>query len=164
MSALKTYQRLARYPMGRWLFAKAVCFKAPYFASIRPRFERLEPNRCEVTIEDGRHVHNHLGTVHAIAMCNLAELAGGVMTDATMPDSMRWIPKGMTVEYLQKATGRLRAVATPECPIVKSTRGYELPVLVEVNNASNETVFRARIAMWVSPRPSASDREVPAST
>lgn len=164
MSALKTYQRLVRLPMGRWLFARAVCFKAPYFETIRPRFERLEPNRCEVTIPDGRHVHNHLGTVHAIAMCNLAELAGGVMTDATVQASMRWIPKGMTVEYLKKATGRLRAVATPECPIVESTAGYDLPVLVEINNASNETVFRARIAMWVSPRPTASATSAASST
>jgi hypothetical protein len=41
--------------------------------------------RCEVRIRDRRRVHNHIGTVHAIALCNLAELSAGVMTDATIP-------------------------------------------------------------------------------
>ena len=66
-------------------------------------------------------MHNHIGTVHAIALCNLAELSAGVMTDATIPASMRWIPKGMTVEYLKKATGTMRGVATPDIPAVEST-------------------------------------------
>lgn len=152
MSVLKTWQTLVRYPLGRWIFARALCFKAPYFATIRPRFERLEPGCCKVSIPDRRSVHNHLGTVHAIALCNLAELAGGIMTDATLPLSMRWIPKGTTVEYLKKASGRMRAVARPEMPIVESAVGYDLPVIVEAFNAADEVVFRARIAMWVSPR------------
>lgn len=149
---LQTYQRLARLPFGQWLFARAVCFKAPYFATISPRFERLEANCCEVSIPDRRRVRNHLGTVHAIALCNLAELAGGVMTDATLPPSMRWIPKGMTVEYLKKAKGRMRAVARPDIPVVEATAGYELPVVVEVRDSADDCVFRARITMWVSPR------------
>lgn len=45
---------------------------------------------------------NHIGTVHAIAMCNMAELAGGTMTEVTVPSTHRWIPKGMTVEYLKR--------------------------------------------------------------
>jgi len=149
---LSLYRRLARWPGGRWLFARAVCLKAPYFATIAPRFVALEPGRCEVVIADRRRVHNHLGTVHAIALCNLAELAAGVMTDATVPASMRWIPKGMTVEYLKKATGTMHAVATPDLPVVEAGAGYELPVTVLVSNDGAEPVFRARIAMWVSPR------------
>lgn len=35
-------------------------------------------------------------------MCNMAELAGGTMTEVTVPSTHRWIPKGMTVEYLKK--------------------------------------------------------------
>lgn len=34
-------------------------------------------------------------------MCNMAELAGGTMTEVTVPSTHRWIPKGMTVEYLK---------------------------------------------------------------
>lgn len=151
-SVLQLYDRLARWPAGRWLFSRAVCFKAPYFASIAPRIERLEPGRCEATLRHRRRVSNHLGTVHAIALCNLAELAAGLMTDASLPPSMRWIPKGMAVEYLKKANGRMRAVATPMRAIEAAPEGYELPVEVLVTDPQGDTVFRARIAMWVSPR------------
>ncbi|MDG2519088.1 hotdog fold domain-containing protein [Lysobacter soli] len=149
---LSLYGKFTRWPAGHWLFSRAICFKAPYFGTIAPRIVSLEPNRCEVRIADRRRVHNHIGTVHAIALCNLAELAAGVMTDATLPASMRWIPKGMTVEYLKKATGTMHGVATPDVPVVESTSGYELPVTVIVKNDAGDAVFRASIAMWVSRR------------
>ena len=59
-----------------------------------------------------RAVTNHIGTVHAIAMCNLAELAAGTMTEISIPPSMRWLPKGMAVEYLKKAESDVEALAT----------------------------------------------------
>jgi acyl-coenzyme A thioesterase PaaI-like protein len=149
---LSMYRRMQRWPLGGWLFSRAVCFKAPYFGSIAPRITALEPGRCEATIRDRRAVHNHLGTVHAIALCNLAELCGGVMTDASMPADMRWIPRGMTVSYLKKAKGTLRGVATPELPIVSAPAGYDLPVNVDVFDGAGEKVFHARILMWLSPR------------
>ncbi|MFZ6696161.1 hotdog fold domain-containing protein [Stenotrophomonas acidaminiphila] len=149
---LTLYRRLARWPGGRWLFTRAVCFKAPYFASIRPCITVLEAGRCEGTLADRRAVRNHLGTVHAIALCNLAELTGGLMTDASLPAGMRWIPKGMQVRYLAKARGRLHAVAVPERPIASGTVGYELPVRVGISDAAGTEVFVAHIAMWVSPR------------
>lgn len=151
-SVLSMYQRLRRWPAGSWLFSRAVCFRAPYFATIGPRFTLLEPGRCEVTIRDRRRVHNHIGTVHAIALCNLAELSAGVMTEASLPASMRWIPKGMTVEYLKKARGTMRAVATPDIPIVEAASGYELPVTVSIRDPQGDEVFRARILMWLSAR------------
>lgn len=149
---LPLYRRITRWPAGHWLFSRAVCFRAPYFATISPRFVALAPGRCEVRIRDRRRVHNHIGTVHAIALCNLAELAAGVMTDASLPASMRWIPKGMTVEYLKKAKGTLHGVATPDLPLVESANAYDLPVSVQVTDEAGDTVFRAKIAMWVSPR------------
>lgn len=150
---LRLYRRMQRWPCGQWLFSRAVCLKAPYFASIGPRIIALEAGRCEGVIRHRRRVSNHLGTVHAIALCNLAELVAGLMTDASLPPSMRWIPRGMQVEYLKKATGTMHAVATPEAPLVQAAAGYALPVQVEARDRHGDTVFRARIDMWVSPRP-----------
>ncbi len=152
-SVLALYRRITRLPAGRWLFARAVCWRAPYFASIAPRVDDLVPGRCEATIRHRRKVTNHLGTVHAIALCNLAELTAGLVTDATIPASMRWIPKGMRVEYLKKAVGTMRAVATPDIPAIEAGQGYDLPVTVVVSDPQGDAVFRAHVAMWVSPKP-----------
>lgn len=155
-SVLQLYNRITRKPFGHWLFSRLICFKAPYFGSIKPRMTVLEPNRAEATIAHRRSVTNHLGTVHAIALCNLAEFTGGLMTDVSIPASMRWIPKGMSVEYLKKAVGTQRGVATPEFPPYESAESYELLVNVVVTDPQSDVVFKARISMWVSPKPTRS--------
>ena len=152
MNVLAAYRRISRWPAGRWLFSRLVCWKAPYFASIAPRIELLEPGRGIATLAHRRRVTNHLGTVHAIALCNLAEFVGGLTCDASIPPSMRWIPKGMTVAYLKKAVGRMRAIATPAFPPREAEAGYELPFEVVVEDPAGDVVFRATIAMWVSPK------------
>ncbi|WP_395770956.1 hotdog fold domain-containing protein [Arenimonas sp.] len=149
---LALYGKISQWPFGHWFFSKAVCFKAPYFGSISPVITRLEYSRCEAVIKDRRVVHNHIGSVHAIALCNLAELCAGVMTDASLPKDMRWIPKGMTVSYLKRAKGRMHATATPMIPIISTDAGYDLPVNVDVLDSDGDKVFHAEIQMWMSPR------------
>lgn len=148
---LTIWRRLANLPGGRRLFSALVCWKAPYFGSIDPRFLSLRPHHCEVSMKRRRKVLNHIGTVHAIAMCNLAELAAGTMTDATVPANLRWIPKGMTVAYLKKAETALVATATiaRTAPMAAET---ELPVRVAVTDANGQLVFEATITMWLSRR------------
>lgn len=152
-STLAIWRRLSGLPFGKWVFSRVVCWKAPYFGSIRPVFIELRPGYCEVSIRKRRAVLNHVRTVHAIAMCNMAELAGGVMTEVTRPATHRWIPKGMTVEYLAKARSDLRAVAKVD-PIPEFGAAMEFPVAVQVLDVDGEVVFRAVITMWVSRIPS----------
>jgi uncharacterized protein (TIGR00369 family) len=148
--ALATWRRMESKPLGKMLFSRAICFKAPYFATISPRFEELRPGYARVSMKKRRGVTNHIGTVHAIAMCNLAELAAGTLTEISIPESMRWLPKGMTVEYLKKASGGIRAVAT--LPEVAEGAGRDVPATVEMKDDAGELVCRATITMWVSPR------------
>jgi acyl-coenzyme A thioesterase PaaI-like protein len=152
MDLIALHARLVRLPAGRWLFSRAICFKAPYFASIAPRVDALGTGHCTVSFAHRRRVSNHLGTVHAIALCNAAELAAGLATEAGLPRSMRWIPRGMQVQYLRKATGRM--TATARAGTLQHTDAQEMPVEVDVTDAEGATVFRATVAMWISPRPS----------
>ena len=151
LNTLAIWERLAFRPGGKWAFSRLLCMKAPYFASIHPAFRELRPGYCEIQVAKRRSVLNHLGTMHAIAMCNMAELAGGTMTEVTVPATHRWIPKGMTVEYLKKAETDLVAVATPAAPGDWSQPG-PYPVNVEVRDSTGTAVFRAVITMWVSPK------------
>jgi len=150
-AALRLFQRLGGSAPGRWLYSQLICLRAPYFGSIAPRVEKLERGLCIVRMRDRRAVRNHIGTVHAIALCNMAELAAGLVTDATLPDSMRWIPKGMSVRYLNKAVGTMTATARVPSPAANAD-GAELHAIVEVRDTSDEVVFDADITMWITLR------------
>ncbi|MEM9171459.1 MAG: hotdog fold domain-containing protein [Pseudomonadota bacterium] len=147
---LNLWQRHASNAFGRWLFSRIVCLRAPYFGSIRPVFTQLQPGRAEARIKKRRPVTNHLGTVHAIAMANLCELVAGTGTEVSVPASMRWIPKGMTIEYLAKATTNVRAVAT--IPDLVVGQSQDIKTQVEVFDSNDTVVVRADITMYVSAK------------
>lgn len=94
--------------MGAEQFAALICKTAPYFSTIDPVFTEFSLNRVELLLKNQDKVHNHLGTVHAIAICNAAELAAGLFTDISIPEGAKWIPVGMTVRYLAKAKTDLK--------------------------------------------------------
>jgi len=127
-----------------------VCFKAPYFGSIKPHFIELRPGYCEISLKKRRSITNHLNTVHAIAMCNVSELAAGTMLEASIPKTMRWIPKGMTVSYLKIAKTDLKAV----CKISNSDleKTGDFPITVNVFDEDGQTVFSAVINMYLSSK------------
>ncbi|HYD80101.1 MAG TPA: hotdog fold domain-containing protein [Paucimonas sp.] len=131
--------------MGKEAFSKAVTEFAPYFATIEPQFEELRPGYAEVRFANRRAVHNHLGTVHAIALCNAAELAAGTMTTVSIADGRQWIPVGMSVQYLAKAKTDMRVVANGEQVDWAAAGDVEVPV--EAFDAEGKHVFSARITM-----------------
>lgn len=133
--------------LGAKQFSAGIAQLAPYFATIQASFVELRPGYAEVTFAKRREVLNHIGTVHAIALCNAAELAAGTMTDASIAKGHRWIPKGMTVEYLAKADGDIRAVADGSAVDWNATGELSVPVLAYVGD---KPVFRADITMYVS--------------
>ncbi len=126
-------------------FTAAVCQFAPYFSTIQPSITLLRPGHAEATVPFRREITNHIGTVHAIAMCNAAELVAGTMTDASIPPGARWIPKGMTVEYLAKAKTDLRAVADGS-QVAWGEAGDQV-VPVDIFDTQGTKVFAARITM-----------------
>ena len=148
----RMWKRLASHPGGSRLFSAAAMVRVPYFASIVPHVVRMEPGNAEVTVPKWFLVYNHLHTVHAIACCNAAEIAMGMLMEATVPTSHRWIPKAMTVQYLAKATTSLRARAQLEPPdFTAIAEGTEIVVPVSVVDESGVEVVHADITTWVTP-------------
>lgn len=132
---------------GPQAFSQMACQVAPYFSNINPLVTELRANAATVQVPFRREITNHLGTVHAIAMCNAAELAAGMMTDVSIPAGARWIPKGMTVEYLAKAKTDVTAVATGD-GVDWQSEGDKI-VTVDIHDTEGKHVFTARITMNV---------------
>jgi acyl-coenzyme A thioesterase PaaI-like protein len=151
-STYRAWQRLSKRPGGSRLFSAAAMVRVPYFASVLPHVRHMEPGLAEVDVPKWFFVHNHLHTVHAIASCNAAELAMGMLMEATVPTSHRWIPKAMNVAYLQKATTSLRATARIEPPdFTAITEGVDVVVPVSVTDRDGVEVVHAEITNWVTP-------------
>lgn len=149
---LSMWRKLSARPGGRRLFSTAVMARAPYFSTVLPSVRVMEPGRAEVTAPKWFGVHNHIGTFHAIATCNLAEAAMGMLAEATVPASHRWLPKGMTVRYVAKAESSLRAVAKLDELPEFGPEPFELPVPVSVLDTDGKAVTEAVITIWVTPK------------
>jgi len=143
-------KKLARYPMGDRLFSYLVARMAPYFTTIKPRILELKPNYIKVAMKKRRAVENHLGTVHAIASCNLCEFAAGICMEASIPTHRRWIPTGMNVSYLQKA----KTDVTADCDLsfVSWSDCTQVICPVSVVDNSGTVVVQADITMKVSDK------------
>ena len=148
---LKGWSLVGGFSVGRWLVTKAICFAAPYFGSIKPRLTTVVPGKVEVVIKKRRRVLNHLKTVHAIAMCNAAELVGGLCLEVSLHGDMRWIPVGMTVKYQKMAKTDLTATALLDDYSWETEQDVVVPV--SVRDIHGVEVFSADITMHISPKP-----------
>jgi acyl-coenzyme A thioesterase PaaI-like protein len=150
-AALKLWKQLETKPFGKRIFSFVISRKAPYFATIASRFEALGPGLCRASMKKRRRVHNHIGTVHAIAVCNLAELVAGLCTDVSVPAGVRWLPKSMNVEYLAKATTDLMGECTL-APIewCEGEKARDVIADVRVTDTAGLLVCRARITMYLT--------------
>ena len=147
---LKPWSRFKGSAAGRWLVSWLVCLRAPYFRTIRPRLCHVAPGHVELVFRKRWGVTNHIGTVHAIAMCNAAELAGGLCMDVSLDANHRWIPVGMGVQYLKMAKTDLRAVC--QLPDYQWRGNRDVVVPVSLRDTAGVEVLRAEITMRISPR------------
>lgn len=139
-------QFLAIYnSVGPEVFSKQIAQVAPYFGTINPLMTALRPGYSSVEVPFCREITNHLGTVHAIALCNAAELAAGMMTDVSIPQGARWIPTGMQVKYLAKAKTAVTAIA--DGSIIDWSVAGDIDVPVVIHDADGQQVFTASITM-----------------
>ena len=147
---LGIFRRLARLPGGTWLFSRMVVRKAPYFGTIRPHVRTLEPFHAEVVLPKRRAVENHIGTVHVIAAVNGLEAAMGLLAEASCPRGMRWIPKGMELAYVAKATSDLLCVADSD-PADWQQPG-DVPVRVRSIRTDGTVTIEGTITVYLSEK------------
>jgi len=146
---------LSGVPGGKLVFSRLVGRMAPYTGTIHATVTVLRAGYAEVQMQDRRAVRNHLDCVHAIALANLAELAGNIALAYSLPDDARFIVSGMEIEYLKKARGVI--VAVGESPIPRSSQRAQLDVPVALRDASGDVVAKVILRSLVGPKPGATD-------
>lgn len=148
-STLAEWQKRSPSRFGRWLFTRALCRRAPYFASIKPYFLELRPALCVVVMPRQSSIGGAAGSVHSLAIANLCELAASTVTEVTLPPGMTWQSRGMTIEYLRRAESDVTATARLDKTEWGEAQNVAVPVSAVDRNGSE--VVRAVITMRVEP-------------
>ncbi len=139
------WDRLRRLPGGSWVFSRYLGWKVPYTGSIRAHIRELEPGYARISLRDRRAVRQHLGSVHAVALINLGEVASGLAMLGALDSGVRGIVIRLSAEYFKKARGTLTAMARVTVPDVREP--VEHVVTADITDTAGETVCRVT-AVW----------------
>ena len=148
---LSTWDTLSRVPAGRWLFTQVIKRMVPYSGSVNPRVIELEPGYARVSITQHRRIEQHLGSIHAIALMNVAEFASGAAMLTALPPGYRGIVTKISMEYFKKARGTVTATSRPMLPAPLAPGDYDFSA--DVVDESGALVARATIRWTLGPVP-----------
>ena len=76
------------------------------------KIEELNEQRAVISLKNKKSVQNHIGSVHAVASILIAESASGYVVGMNIPDSSVPVIKTIKAEYVKRAKGDMKAIAT----------------------------------------------------
>ena len=148
----EAWDRLHRLPGGTRAFTRLIGTAAPYTGTMGAHVREVREGYARVELPDRAKVRNHLRSIHAIALANLAELTGNVAVAYSLRDDQRFIVAGMSIDYLHKARGTITGHSSFELPTGEGR--FEIEVPVELQDARGQTVARATLRTLVGPKKS----------
>lgn len=146
----RQWEKWSSRPGGRRMFSFLLGRLVPYTGTIGARVEELKPGYARAVLRDRRRVRNHLRSVHAIALMNLAELVSGLALNFALPADARSILKGLSIEFLKKARGTLTGEAA--APVPQSNEEREFEIEATIRDEAGDVVATARARWLVGPR------------
>lgn len=149
-TVLKQWSGLSRLPFGRRLFSFLIGVTVPYAATIHAEVQELQAGHARVVMKDRRRLRNHMRSLHAVALTNLAELTGNLALMSRQPaKGARWIITGFDSDYMKKARGPI----TAHCAIdpLDWSQSQPLQGHVELRDAGGDLVMVARPRWKLGP-------------
>jgi len=140
---LSLWSSFSKYKLIKWLFSYLIRFINPYTGALGAYIDIFEKGHVEVLLKDKKRNRNHLNSIHAIALTNLGEFTSGIAVLGALPSNVRGIVTHISVDFMKKARGNLKAVCICNPPKVKEDTQYV--VKADIFNAEGELVSQVRV-------------------
>jgi acyl-coenzyme A thioesterase PaaI-like protein len=121
----------------------------PYSGALGARVVTLEPGFVRLRLSDRRAIRNHLGSVHAVALANLGELASGLAMTTALPPNVRSIVTSLSAEYHKKARGVLEVESRVTVPVVTAPTDHEVRAVIR--DRAGDDVATVTVRWRLSP-------------
>lgn len=146
---LEKWNQFSSTALGRTVFNKLFGYYVPYSGSVYPEILELRPGFCRIQIKDRRKIRNHLNSIHAAALMNVAEAASGLAFICGLPKDARGIVTEFKVQYKKKARGTLTAECT--CPVVQTSAEASHTVEALIKDESGDVVAMGQATWLIRP-------------
>ncbi len=139
-----------------WLLNYLLGSTIKFVGTAGVKCESLTREESVWTLKNRKKVRNHIKGIHAAAMGLLAETATGMVVGMNVPDDRVPVIKSMKVNYLKRATGDLKAVATLTgeqiMQIVENEKGELLVPVTVTDSEGKEPIECEMIWAWTPKR------------
>lgn len=156
MSRLVSKLHFLPVPLRTALQTYLLGSRVPFVGTARLRIEEVSQQRVILSIRNRRRVQNHLRGVHAAAMALLAETATGFAIGMHIPDGRIPLLKSLTIHYVKRARGGLRAVAelrSEQVSALLAQEKGEMEVPVSVTDETGRTPIQCGVVWaWIPER------------
>tara|TARA_R110002072_G_scaffold57188_3_gene147265 strand:- start:8420 stop:8911 length:492 start_codon:yes stop_codon:yes gene_type:complete len=114
--------------------------------------EELNEQKAVIKLKNKKSVQNHIGSVHAVASILIAESASGYVVGMNIPDSSIPVIKTIKADYVKRAKGDMKAVASltkAQISAMQTQEKGETSVKVTVTDAEGkEPILMEMIWAW----------------
>jgi len=136
---------VSTFPLGKLVFSYFLRFFNPYTGALGAQIDILKCGHAEVILKDKRRNRNHLNSIHAIALSNLGELTSGLAVLSSLKPNTRGIVKHISIDFIKKARGTLRAVCICEVPAI--SKDTEFIVHADIFDVDHDCIARISV-LW----------------
>ncbi|MFT7372710.1 MAG: acyl-coenzyme A thioesterase PaaI-like protein [Oleiphilaceae bacterium] len=120
------------------------------------KIEELSDRRAVISLKNKKSVQNHIGSVHAVAAILIAESATGYVVGMNVPESSVPVIKTIKADYVKRAKGNMKAVASlteEQVSAMQTLEKGETTVLVVVTDADGkEPIVMEMVWAWTPKR------------
>ena len=120
------------------------------------KIESLNDRRAVISLKNKKSVQNHIGSVHAVAGILIAESATGYLVGMNVPDTSVPVIKTIKADYVKRAKGNMKAVATltdEQVAAMQTLDKGETTVPVVVTDADGkEPILMEMVWAWTPKR------------